>query len=44
MARPNLLDLHNVERHYYPFMISPHKRNGSCNAVDDLSVKICPPS
>ena len=32
------------ELNYYLFMISLDKYNRSCNAVDDLSTKICVPS
>ena len=41
MIRPSLIDLNPVEPNYYPFIISPDKWNGSCNAVDHLSTKIC---
>ena len=41
MVIPNVIDLNPVELDYYPFMISLDKCNGSCNAVDDLSTKIC---
>ena len=40
-TRPFLIDLNPVELKYYPFMITLDKCNGSCNAVDDLSIKIC---
>ena len=43
MTRPILIDLNPVELSHYPFMISLDKCNGSCNAVDDLSSKICLP-
>lgn len=26
---------------FYPFIVSLDKSNGICNAVDDLSMKIC---
>ena len=35
---PNLIYLHPVELHYYPFI--PNKCSGSCNSVEDLSTKI----
>ena len=41
MVRPTVIDLNPVELKYYPFMVSLDKRSGSCNAVDDLSTKIC---
>ena len=44
MARSTLIDLNPVELHFYPFMISLDKFNGSCNAADDQSTKICVPS
>ena len=39
MTRPTAIDLNPIEIHYYSFMISLHKCNESCNAVDDLSTK-----
>ena len=44
MIRPTLIDLNPAELNYYPFMISLGKCNWSCNAVDELSKKICVPS
>ena len=44
MARPTLSNLNHVELNYYLFIISLDKCNGSRNAVDDLSTKICVPS
>ena len=44
MIRPFLIDLNPVELKYYPFMISLNKCNGSCNSVNDISMKICVPS
>ena len=41
MVRPTLIDINPVELNYYPFMISLDKCNGSFNAVDNLSTKIC---
>ena len=41
MSRPTLINLNPIEHNYYPFMVSLDKCNGSCNAVDDLSTKIC---
>ena len=41
MVRATLIDLNHVELNYYPFMISLDKCNWSCNAVDDLYIKIC---
>ena len=44
MARPTPIDLNSVERNYYTFLISLGKCNGSCNAVDNLSMKISFPN
>ena len=41
MIMPTVMDLNPSELNYYPFMISLDKCNGSFNAVDDLSTKIC---
>ena len=41
MVRPTFIALNTIELNYYPSMISLDKCNGSCNAVDDLSTKIC---
>ena len=40
MIRPFLIDLNPFELKYYPFMISLDKCKGSCNCVDDLSMRI----
>ena len=42
MIRPILIDLNPIKLNY-PFMISLDKRNGSCNAVDNLCTKMCDP-
>ena len=44
MDRPTLIDSHPVELDCYPLMIILDKCNGNCNAVHDLSTKICVPS
>ena len=44
MNRPTLIDLNDVELNFYKFMIILDKCNGSCNVVDDWSMKICIPS
>ena len=44
MIRPTLIDVNPFELSYYPFVISLDKCNGSRNAVDNLSTKICIPS
>ena len=41
VTRPTLIELNAVEANYYPFKINLGKCYGSCNAVDDLSRKIC---
>ena len=43
-VRPTPFDSNLVELNYYSFMISLDKCNGSCNAVGNLSAKICVPS
>ena len=42
--RPTFTDLNPVDLNYYPFMNNLDKYNGTCNAVDDLSIKIYVPS
>ena len=44
MTRPTLINLNPFGFNFYHFMISLDKCNGSCNAVDDLSTKVCLPS
>ena len=44
MATPTLIHLNPIELNYYPFIISLDKCNGSCNAINDLSMKISVPS
>ena len=44
MFRSFLNDLNSVQLKYYPFMVNLHKFSGSCNCVDDLSIKTCVPS
>ena len=41
MVRPTLIDLNLNEFDFYPFMISLDKCDGTCNAADELSMKIC---
>ena len=41
MTRLTLNDLNPIVPNYYPFMIDLGKCGGNCNAVDDLSTKIC---
>ena len=42
MTRPTVIDL-NLIVNYYPFLICLGKCNGSCKAIDELSMKICNP-
>ena len=42
MVRPTLIN--PVELNYIPLIISLEKCNAICNAVDDLSTKLCLPS
>ena len=44
ITRPAHIDLNPIEINYYPFMISLNRCSGSCNALNDLSVKICVPN
>ena len=41
MAWSNFIDLNHVELNCDLFMISLDKCNGICNAIDDLTTKIC---
>ena len=41
LVRSTLIDLNSNDCHYYPFMASLRKCNGSCNTLDDFSSKIC---
>ena len=34
-------DLNHIMPNYYPFMVGLDKCGGNCNAVEDLSTKIC---
>ena len=43
MNRPTFIHLNPVELNYYLLMISLYKYSESCNAIDDLSTKICLP-
>ena len=44
MVRPTLIDLNPVDLKYYLFMITLDKCTGSCNSIDDLSMRIFVPS
>ena len=44
ITRATLIDLNSVQLNYYPFMIGLVIYDGSCNAFDDLSIKVCVPS
>ena len=41
MNRPTFIYLNLVELNYHLLMISLYKCSGGCNAIDDLSTKIC---
>ena len=41
MTGLNLIDLNPNELHYYPFMASLRKCNGSCNIIDNRCGRIC---
>ena len=38
ITRPYLVNLNQVELHYYSFIISLDKCSGNCNAFDDVTV------
>ena len=40
-ARPTLTNLNLDELHYYPFIISMNRCDGSCSTVKDPSGRIC---
>ena len=46
--QPTLINLHpneySQEFHYYPFAVKLDRRVGSCNALNDLSNKVCVPN
>ena len=44
MIKSTLINLNLSGLNYYPFMPSLGKRNGSCDAVDDLFTKMYVPS
>ena len=41
IARPTFIDLNPIELRYDPFMISLDKCNEVCNAIGDISTKVC---
>ena len=41
IARPTFIDLNPIELRYHPFMISLDKYNEVCNAIGDISTKVC---
>ena len=41
MTRLTLNDLNPIVPNCYPFLVGLDKCGGNCNAVDDLSTKIC---
>ena len=40
LARPIFIDLKPDEPHYFPFIVSLDRCNGSCNILDDPSDRI----
>ena len=48
MTQPTLINLHlneySQEFHYYPFSVKLDRCVGSCNALNDLSNKVCVPN
>ena len=40
---PALIDLNPAELKYYPYTITLDKCNGSCNALSEISDRICAP-
>ena len=48
MTQPSIINLHpneySQEFHYYPFAVKLDRRVGSCNALNDLSNKVCVPN
>ena len=44
LARPTFISLILNELHYYPFIVSLDKCNGSCNTLDDPSCRISVPN
>ena len=41
MSNQTYSNLNSNELHYYPLLVSFLKYNQSCNALDDLSSRIC---
>ena len=41
LTRSTFIDLNPTELHYYPFMVSLDRCNGSCNTIVDPSARIC---
>ena len=48
MTQPTLISLHPNEYiqkfHYYPFVVKLDRCVGSCNTINDLSIKVCIPN
>ena len=40
-VRPTLIDLYLEELHYYPFILSMSRCDGSCNNIEDPFGRIC---
>ena len=41
VARATLFDLNPHKPHYYPYMVTLYRCNGSCITLDDPSGRIC---
>ena len=48
VTQPTLINLHpneySQEFHYYPFAVKLDRYVGSCNTLNDLSIKVCVPN
>ena len=44
LVGPTLMNLNSNELHYYPFMVSLGRCDGSCNTLDDLLSRILVPN
>ena len=44
LVGPTVMNLNSNELHYYPFMVSLGRCDGSCNTLDDLLSRILVPN
>ena len=44
LVRPTLIDLNPDKHHYYPFIVSMSRCDGSCNTLEDPFGRICIPN